>query len=78
MHSTFIKESEGKTEVVSHMVLADAFVLSSGEMKNVFDKEKESPHDSELQKPEDQSVCLTKSEKALPTVIGQVSVFVYI
>ncbi|KAI2664467.1 hypothetical protein H4Q32_002684 [Labeo rohita] len=71
VHSTFIKESEGKTEVVSHMVLADAFVLSSGEMKNVFDKEKESPHDSELQKPEDQSVCLTKSEKALPTVIGQ-------
>ncbi len=80
--STFIKESEGNNEAgyegISHLVLADAFVLSSGEMKDVFNKEKENPHDSELQKPEGLSVCLTESEKALPAVIDQVSVFVYI
>lgn len=77
MHS-----AEGNTEAgnkgVSHMVSADAFVLSSGEMKDVFNKEKESPHDCELQKPEDFSVCLTESEKALPAVSDQVNVFVYI
>ncbi|XP_048045001.1 transcription factor TFIIIB component B'' homolog isoform X3 [Megalobrama amblycephala] len=33
-----------------HRVLADAFVLSSGEMEDVFNKEKESPHNTELQK----------------------------
>uniref|UniRef100_A0A9J8B9S8 Myb-like domain-containing protein n=1 Tax=Cyprinus carpio carpio TaxID=630221 RepID=A0A9J8B9S8_CYPCA len=70
MHS-----AEGNTEAgnkgVSHMVSADAFVLSSGEMKDVFNKEKESPHDCELQKPEDFSVCLTESEKALPAVSDQ-------
>ncbi|KAF4113014.1 transcription factor TFIIIB component B'' homolog isoform X2 [Onychostoma macrolepis] len=75
VHSTFIKESEGNNEAgyesISHTELADAFVLSSGEMKDVFNKEKESPHDSELQKPEGLSVCLTESEKALPAIIDQ-------
>ncbi|KAL1274816.1 hypothetical protein QQF64_027630 [Cirrhinus molitorella] len=72
LHSTFIKESEGSTKAgykgVSNMVLADA---SSREMKDVFNKEKESPHDSKLQKPEDVSICLTDSENALPVVIDQ-------
>ncbi len=53
MRSAFIKESEGNNEAgcegISHIVLADAFVLSSGEIKDVFNKEKESPDDSELQ-----------------------------
>ncbi|XP_016305020.1 transcription factor TFIIIB component B'' homolog [Sinocyclocheilus anshuiensis] len=75
VHSTFIKESEENTEAgyegVSHLVLADAFVLSSGEMKDVFNKEQESPHDSELQKPEDISVCRTESEKSLSAVSDQ-------
>ncbi len=82
MRSTFIKESEGNNEAgcegISHIVLADAFVLSSGEIKDVFNKEKESPDDSELQKPEGLSVCLTESEKALPAIIDQVSVFDFI
>ncbi len=83
MRSAFIKESEGNNEAgcegISHIVLADAFVLSSGEIKDVFNKEKESPDDSELvQKPEGLSVCLTESEKALPAIIDQVSVFDFI
>lgn len=82
VHSTFIKESEGNNEAgyegISHIVLADAFVLSSEEMKDVFNKEKESLYDSELQIPEGLSVCLTESEKSVHSVIDQVSVFVYI
>ncbi|XP_052413806.1 transcription factor TFIIIB component B'' homolog isoform X5 [Carassius gibelio] len=74
VHSTFIKESEGNNEAgyegISHTVLADAFVLSS-EMKDVFNKEKESPHASELQIPEGLTVCLTESEKSLPSFIDQ-------
>ncbi|KAK7173497.1 hypothetical protein R3I93_003346 [Phoxinus phoxinus] len=50
-----------------HRVLADAFVVSSGEMENVFNK-KEIPHDSELQKPEDLSVCLPESVRSLSQV----------
>uniref|UniRef100_A0A9J7YUG2 Myb-like domain-containing protein n=1 Tax=Cyprinus carpio carpio TaxID=630221 RepID=A0A9J7YUG2_CYPCA len=75
VHSTFIKESEGNNEAgyegISHIVLADAFVLSSEEMKDVFNKEKESLYDSELQIPEGLSVCLTESEKSVHSVIDQ-------
>lgn len=56
-------------------MLADSFVLSSGEMEDVFNKEKESPHDSEFQKPEDLSVCLPESARSLSPVNDQVSGF---
>ncbi|KAG1937241.1 transcription factor TFIIIB component B'' [Pimephales promelas] len=46
-----------------HSVLADT---SSGKMENVFNKE--IPHDSELQKPEDLSVCLPESARSLSQV----------
>ncbi|XP_059403153.1 transcription factor TFIIIB component B'' homolog [Carassius carassius] len=59
MHSALIKESEGNTEAgykaVSHMMLPDV----------------ESPNDCELRKPEDFSICLPESEKALPAVSDQ-------
>ncbi|XP_043096757.1 transcription factor TFIIIB component B'' homolog isoform X2 [Puntigrus tetrazona] len=75
VHSTFIKESEGinraECQSISHTMLADAFVLPSGEMKDVFNKEQEDPHDSDLLIPDGLAVCLTESEKALPPVIDQ-------
>lgn len=58
-------------------MLADAFVVASGEMENVFNK-KEIPHDSELQKPEDLSVCLPESARSPSHVNVQVSVFLFL
>lgn len=60
-----------------HRVLADAFVVSSGEMENVFNM-KEIPHDSELQKPEDLSVCLPESARSQSQVNLQVSAFLFL
>jgi len=54
-------------------VLADT---SSVKMENVFNKE--IPHDSELQKPEDLSVCLPESARSLSQVNVEVSVFIFI
>ncbi|XP_077087626.1 uncharacterized protein bdp1 isoform X3 [Siphateles boraxobius] len=48
-----------------HRVLVDAFV-SSGEMDSFFNKE--ISHDSELQKPEDLSVCRPESARSLSQV----------
>jgi len=56
-----------------HNVLADT---SSVKMENVFNKE--IPHDSELQKPEDLSVCLPESARSLSQVNVEVSVFIFI
>ncbi|XP_067294392.1 transcription factor TFIIIB component B'' homolog isoform X2 [Pseudorasbora parva] len=47
-----------------HRMLADTFVQSSGEMEDDDNKEKDGPHDSELQIPEDLSVCLPESERS--------------
>lgn len=52
-------------------MLADAFVLSSGEMEDVFNKEKESPHNTELQK-------LPESVRSLSPVNDQVSGFLFL
>lgn len=59
-------------------MLADAFVLSSGEMEDIFNKEKESPHDSELQKPEELSVYLPDSARSLSPAVDQVSGFPFL
>lgn len=61
-----------------HRELADAFVLSSGEMEDVFNKEKESPHDTELHKPEDLPLCLPESSRSPSPVNDKVSGFLFL
>ncbi|XP_056314160.1 uncharacterized protein LOC130229400 isoform X2 [Danio aesculapii] len=67
MHSTVMDVSKDKTgdgvhEGVSHIVLADTFMLSSGEMDSVFN-ELESPNESELQEEREKAVLEVNDQK---------------
>lgn len=55
-------KSDDGCEGVSHMVLADTFMLSSVEMDNVLNKELEIPNDSELQEEREKAVLEVNDE----------------